>query len=46
MWPCATTDTAPVTLIWVGYLGVTFEVDGGGGIKLPHLKLVRITLET
>ena len=35
-----------LTLIWVGYLGVRFEV--GRGVKLPPpcLKLVRIMLET
>ena len=33
----------PLTLIWVGFLGVHFEVGGGGG-ELPCLKLVRITL--
>ena len=34
-------------LIWVGFLGVYFEVGGGGGVvKLPRLKLVRIMLET
>ena len=32
-----------LTLIWVGFLGVPFEV---GGVKLPRLKLVRIMLET
>ena len=32
------------TLIWVGYLGVRFEVGGGG--ELPRLKLVKIMLET
>ena len=33
-----------ITLIWVGFLGVRFEV---GGVKLPLcLKLVRILLET
>ena len=31
-------------LIWVDILGVRFEV--WGGVKLPRLKLVRITLET
>ena len=31
-----------LTLIRVGFLGVRFEV---GGVKLPHLKLVRIILE-
>ena len=35
-----------LTLIWVGFLGVRFEV-GGEGVKLPPcLKLVRIMLET
>ena len=36
-----------LTLIWVGFLGVRFEV--GWGVKLPTppgLKLVRIMLET
>ena len=34
-----------LTLIWVGFLGVRFEVRGG--VKLtPCLKLVRIMLET
>ena len=36
----------PLTLIWVGFSGVRFEM-GGGGVKLsPCLKLVKITLET
>ena len=38
-----------LTLIWVGFLGVRFELEGGGGGKLPPtpcLKLVRIMLET
>ena len=38
-----------LTLIWVGFLGVYFEVWwGGGGITFPRLclKLVRIMLET
>ena len=36
-----------LTPIWVGFLGVCFEVqDGGGGVKLPYLTLVRIMLET
>ena len=34
-----------LTLIWMGFLGVRFEV-GGGGVKLTCLKLVRIMLET
>ena len=33
----------PLTLIWVGFLGVRFGV--GGGVKLPRLKLVKIKLE-
>ena len=33
----------PLTLIWVGFLGVCFEVEG---IKLPNLKPVRTMLET
>ena len=33
-----------LTLIWVGFIGVHFEV-GGGGVKLLRLKLVRIMLE-
>ena len=32
-----------LTLIWMGFLGVRFEV---GGVNLPRLKLVRIMLET
>ena len=35
-----------LTLIWVGFLEVRFEVGGGGKITLPVLKLVRILLET
>ena len=35
--------TQILTLIWVGFLGVRFEV--GGKIN-PRLKLVRVTLET
>ena len=31
----------PLTLMWVGFLGVRFEVGGGGKIKL-----VRVMLET
>ena len=35
-----------LTLIWVDFLGVLLEMEGGG-IKLPPcLKLVKITLET
>ena len=34
-----------LTLIWVCFLGVHFEVGGGGKIT-PCLKLVRIMLET
>ena len=34
-----------LTLIWVGVLGVRFEVEGGGKIT-PRLKPVRIMLET
>ena len=34
-----------LTIIWVGFLGVRFEVEGGGKTT-PCLKLVRITLET
>ena len=35
-----------LTLIWVDFLGVRFEV-GGGGVKItPCLKPVRIMLET
>ena len=34
-----------VTLIWVGFLGIRFEVGGGGEIT-TCLKLVRIMLET
>ena len=35
-----------LTLIWVGFLGASFKVKGGGGGgKLPRLKLVRIMLE-
>ena len=40
-------DNYSLTLIWVGFLGVCFEV--GGGVKLPPppgLKLVRDMLET
>ena len=33
-----------LTLIWVGFLGVPFEVVGWG--KISSLKLVRIMLET
>ena len=36
----------PLTLIRVDFLGVRFEVGGGGGVKVPRLKLVRIMLET
>ena len=35
-----------LTLIRVGFLGVRFVVRGGWLVKLPRLKLVRITLET
>ena len=40
-----------LNLIWVDFLGVRFEVGGGGKITLspllpPCLKLVRIMLET
>ena len=36
-----------LTLIWVGFLGVHFEVGGGGGGKItPRLKLVTVMLET
>ena len=35
-----------LTLIWVGFLEVRFEVGGGGKITLFVLKLVRILLET
>ena len=34
-----------LTLIWVGFLGVRFEVWGEGGKNTPCLKLVRIMLE-
>ena len=34
-----------LTLIWMGFLGVRFEV-GEGGVKIPRLKPVRIMLET
>ena len=33
-----------LTLIWVGFSEVCFEERGG--VKLPHLKLIRIMLET
>ena len=32
--------------MWVGFLGVRFEVGGGGGKITPCLKPVTITLET
>ena len=36
-----------LTRIWVGYLGVHFEVGGGVGSKItPCLKVVIIMLET
>ena len=35
-----------LTLIWVGFLGVRFEVGGEGVKLLPCLKLVKIMLET
>ena len=36
----------PLTLIWVDFLGVLLEMEGGG-VKLPPcLKRVKITLET
>ena len=37
-----------LTLIWVGFLGVCFQVGMGGGGEnyLPCLKLVRVMLET
>ena len=36
----------PLTLIWVGFIGVSFEVWGGGGGKITaFLKLARIMLE-
>ena len=38
-----------LTLTWVGFLGVRFEVGGGrggGGKITPRLKLVKIMLET
>ena len=31
-----------LTLIWVGFLGVRFELGRGGGGITPFLKLVRI----
>ena len=34
-----------LTLFWVGFLGVRFEVGGGGKIT-PYLKFVRLMLET
>ena len=36
----------PLTLIRVDFLGVRFEVGGGGGKRTPCLKLVRIMLES
>ena len=41
-------NEASLTLIWVAFLGVRFEMGGvvRGGGELPRLKLVRITLET
>ena len=33
-----------LTLIWVGFLGVSFEF--GGWVKLPRLKPAKIMLET
>ena len=35
-----------LTLIWVDFLVVRFEVEGGGKTTTPCLKLVIITLET
>ena len=35
-----------LTLIWVGFLGIRFEVGGGKIIPPPCLKLVRVMLET
>ena len=35
-----------LTLIWVGFLGVCFEVGWRGGKITPFLKLIRIMLET
>ena len=35
-----------LTLIWMGFLGVRFEVGEGGGKNTPCLKPVRIMLET
>ena len=35
-----------LTLIWVGFLGVRFEVKGGGVKITPYLKSVRFMLET
>ena len=35
-----------LTVIWMGFLGVRFEVGGVEGVKLPSLKLVRVMLET
>ena len=35
-----------LTLIWVGFLGVRFEVGGGKITPPPCLKLVRTVLET
>ena len=36
-----------LTIIWVGFLGVCFEVGEGRGVKLPPCpKFVKIMLET
>ena len=35
-----------LTLMWMGFLGVCFEVEGGGQISPHCLKLVRTMLET
>ena len=46
------TNNNSLTLIWVGSLGVRFEVGvgwwggGGEGKITPYLKIVRIMLET
>ena len=41
-------DWTPLTLVWVGFLGLCFEARGDGGktTPLPHLKLLRTMLET
>ena len=40
------TSNETLTLIWVSFSGVCFEVRGGRGKNTPCLKLIRVMLET